>query len=121
MTTTPPLVAAFGTFAMMVVGFQVVTDEAVTPANFTVLEPWLKPKLVPVIVTCVVTGPLGGLRLEMFGAEITLNGIPLLVIPLAVTTIFPEVAPNGTGTRIPDGLQTPGPAATPLNVTLLAP
>jgi hypothetical protein len=92
-TTTPPVVAPFGTFTTILVGLQVVAVGAVMPVNFTVLEPWPEPKLVPEMVTEVPTGPLLGLKLVIVGPENAVKGTPLLFIPLAFTTTFPEVAP----------------------------
>ena len=38
------------------------------PANVTVLVPFVDPKLLPLIVTAVATGPLDGERLVSVGA-----------------------------------------------------
>ena len=65
-------------------------------ARFTVLVPWLAPKLVPVIVTDVLTGPDVGDRLVMLGATVTVKLTPLLAKPPTVTTTLPVVAPVGT-------------------------
>ena len=64
-TTTFPVVAPFGTDVTMVVLFQLVVV-AVVPLNFT-LFPEDVPKLVPVIVTEVPTGPDVTERLVMLG------------------------------------------------------
>src|SRR6266581_4434773 len=61
-TTTLPVVAAAGTGTTMLVADQLV-GVAVVPLNVTVLVPCVAPKLVPVIVTDVATGPLVGVRL----------------------------------------------------------
>jgi hypothetical protein len=55
-TTTGPVAAPLGTGATMLVLLQNVGVVA-TPLNVTVLVPWDAPKLVPVIVTGVPTGP----------------------------------------------------------------
>ena len=55
-TTTFPDVAPLGTGRVMLVALQLVGVPAV-PLNFTVLVPCVAPKLVPVIVTEVPTGP----------------------------------------------------------------
>ena len=66
-TTTLPVVAPVGTGTAMLVADQVVGVAAV-PLNVTVLVPRVAPKLVPVIVTVVPTGPLVGDRLVRPGA-----------------------------------------------------
>ena len=40
-----------------------VVGVAAMPLNVTVLVPWVEPKLLPLIVTAVATGPLDGERL----------------------------------------------------------
>ena len=55
-TTTLPVVAPLGTGTVMLVALQLVGVPAV-PLNFTVLVACVAPKLVPVIVTEVPTGP----------------------------------------------------------------
>ena len=54
----------------MLVADQLVGVAAV-PLNVTVLVPCVAPKLVPVIVTAVPTGPLVGVRLVSVGATVT--------------------------------------------------
>ena len=66
-TITFPVVAADGTVTAMLVALQLVAV-AVVPLNVTVLEPWVEPKLVPVIVTDVPTGPDVTDKLVMLGA-----------------------------------------------------
>ena len=56
-TTTFPVVAAAGTTATIEVSVQLVIDVATVPLNFTVLVPFVLPKLVPLIVTSVPTVP----------------------------------------------------------------
>ena len=53
----------------MLVALQLV-GVAVVPLNVTVLVPCDAPKVVPVIVTEVPTGPEVGLRLVMFGVTV---------------------------------------------------
>jgi hypothetical protein len=62
MTTTFPVIAPAGTGTVMLVALQFV-GVAVVPLNVTVLVPCVVPKLVPVIVTDVPTGPEVGVRL----------------------------------------------------------
>jgi len=52
---------------------------------------------------------------------LTAKGTPLLIWPSAVTTTFPDVAPDGTGTTMAVGLHVLGIAATPLKVIVLLP
>ena len=79
------------------------------------------PKFVPVIVTDVATGPLAGDRLVMLGATVTVKLTPLLARPPTVTTTFPVVAPEGTGTTMLVADQLVGVAVVPLNFTVLVP
>ena len=110
-----PVVAPFGTVATMLVVFQLLAV-AVVPLNVTVLDPCGDPKVVPVIVTGVPTTPDGGERLEMLGVTVKLT--PLLEFPPTVTTIFPVVAPLGTGATMLVALQMVGVAVVPLTVTV---
>src|SRR6266699_1001855 len=66
MTPTLPFAVPDGTLAVMEVPvlLQFVT-EATMPPNLTVLEPWLEPKPVPVIITDVPVAPEVGFRLDM--------------------------------------------------------
>jgi hypothetical protein len=65
-TTTFPFVAPVGTGATMLVAPQLVGVAGI-PLNVIVLNPWLAPKFVPAIVTCVPTGPAAGFRFVMLG------------------------------------------------------
>jgi len=51
----------------------------------------------------------------------TVKEMPLLEAPLTLTTTFPVVAPDGTGTTMLVALQLVGVPAAPLNVTVLEP
>ena len=104
----------------MLVADQVVGVAAV-PLNVTVLVPCVAPKLVPVIVTAVPTGPLVGDRLVSVGATVTVKVSALLARPPTVTTTLPVVAPVGTGTTMLVADQLVGVAAVPLNLTVLVP
>jgi hypothetical protein len=66
-TTTLPVIAPVGTNATILVASQLVMDVAVVPLNVTVLLPCVDPKLAPVIVTLVPTGPEVGDRAIMTG------------------------------------------------------
>ena|SRR5229473_999054 len=119
-TRTGPVVAPAGTFATMLVAFQLVRG-AVVPLKVTV--PWDVPKFVPAIVTEVPTGPDAGLRLVTVGeVDVTVKLAILLVTLETVTSTFPVVAPGGTDTWMLVGPQiVAGAAATPLNLTVLKP
>src|SRR5207253_2662040 len=114
-TTTLPVVAPPGTDATMLVALQLVVL-AVVPLKATVP---VVPKLVPVMVTAVPTGPEVGFRLVMAGAEeVTVKFTPLLAIPPTVTTTLPVVAPPGTDATMLVALQLVVLAAVPLKVTV---
>ena len=51
----------------------------------------------------------------------TVKVVPLLALPVTVTTTSPVVVPGGTGTTILMSLQLVGYATVPLNVTVLVP
>jgi hypothetical protein len=61
------MVAPLGTGTTMLVALQLVGVPAI-PLNVTVLDPCVEPKLAPVIVTDVPTGPDVGDKLVMTGA-----------------------------------------------------
>lgn len=121
-TTTFPVVAPVGTGTTTLVADQL-DGVAVVPLKVTVLEPFVDPKFAPAIVTAVPTAPLPGVRLVMLGAAlaVTVNVWALLAAPPTVTTTFPVVAPEGTGTTIVLADQLEGAAAVPLNATVLVP
>ncbi len=86
------------------------------------LVPLVAPKLAPVIVTDVPTGPLVEDRLVMLGAgATTVNAMPLLATPATVTTTLPVVVPAGTGTTILVAAHVVGVAEVPLKVSVLVP
>src|SRR5437763_15155968 len=96
-TTKFPDVAQYGTGATMLVEFQLV-GEAAVPLNMTALVPCDAPKLVPVMVTAVPTGPEGGLRSVMPGAAgVTVTEKALLPRAPPRTTSLTAVAPYGPG------------------------
>jgi hypothetical protein len=73
------------------------------------------------MVTNVPTAPDVGEMLEMFGVATTVNATPALATLDTVTTTFPVVAPEGTGTTMLVALQhvPQTVAAVPLNLTVL--
>jgi len=117
-TTTFPVAAPTGTGTAMLVSLQLVGAVAV-PLKVTELIPCVAPKLVPVMVTNIPTGPDVGFRLVIFG--VTRKVPPLLARPLTVTTTLPVVAPAGTGAMIVVLLQLVGVALSPLKVKVLVP
>ena len=68
-TTTLPVVAPAGTGTTMLFADQVVGVAAV-PLKVTVLVPLVEPKLLPLMVTAVATGPLDGERLVSVGVGV---------------------------------------------------
>jgi hypothetical protein len=91
-----PVLAPFGTVALMLLALQLVVAAAM-PLNVTVLLPWVLPKFVPVIVTDVPTGPAFGFTLVMLGVVgFTVKVTELLTLPLTITFTGPVVAPVGT-------------------------
>jgi hypothetical protein len=120
LTTRFPVVAPAGTGATMLVALQLVTV-AVVPLNVTVPVPCVAPKFVPPIVTAAPTAPDAGDRLVMAGAGRTVKALPLLLTPLARTTTFPVVAPDGTVATMLVALHVVTVAVVPLNLTVLEP
>ena len=120
LTTTVPDVAPAGTRTLILVADHVV-GVPVVPLKVTVLEPWVAPKDVPVIVTGVPTDPLLGARLVALDVDITVNATPVLATPPTVMTTFPVVAPAGTGTTMLVADHVIGVPVVPLNVSTLVP
>jgi hypothetical protein len=90
--------------------------------NLTALAPV---KLEPLMVTLVPAGPLVGLKPEIEGAGGTVGTVkllPLVAVPAAVVTLIgPVVAPAGTVAMSHVSQTTAKLAATPLNLTDVAP
>jgi hypothetical protein len=61
------------------------------------------------------------LPVDVKDPAVTVKGFPLLSTPLAWTTTFPVVAPEGTGALMEVALHEVGVAAVPLNLTVLLP
>lgn len=120
-TTTEPVVAPVGTFAVILAALQLVTV-AVVPLKATVLLPWLDPKFDPLIVTAVPTGPeFGDTPVIEGGGTVTVKVAPLLAAPPTVITTEPVVAPVGTVVVMLAALQLVTVAAVPLKATVLFP
>lgn len=109
-----------GTGALTLVALQLV-GETVTPPMLTVLLPCVAPKLVPVIVSEVPTGPEVGDTLVIPG--VTVKFTPGLARPLTVTTtaLLPASAPTGTEVVMLLALQFVGLVLRPPKVTVLVP
>jgi hypothetical protein len=112
-TTTFPVVALFGTVTVIEV-FDQVLVVALCPLIVTL--PAIEPKLEPETVNVAPGAPLDGLKLVIEGAG-TVNALPLLFTPDAVTTILPVVAPIGTVVIMLVLVKLDTAAAIPLNFT----
>src|SRR5882672_3941529 len=119
-TTTFPVVAPEGTGTTMLVPLQFVGVPA-SVLKVTVLAPCDAPKFAPVIVTEFPTSPEVGDRLVMLAAPTTVKFDPLLFPPLANTTTFPVVAPEGTVVVMLVVLQLVTVAVVPLKLTVPLP
>lgn len=86
-TTTFPAPAVPGTVAVITVALQLVTA-AVTPLNITVLVPCEAPKLAPLIVTSVPTGPVTGPIEVIDGTEAAEYVNVLVLLPPAELNAF---------------------------------
>jgi hypothetical protein len=110
-TTTDalPKLKPLGTVTTMLVALQVLTAALVLP-NFTVLLPCVAPKLLPVIVTAVPTGPEVGDRLPMLGPTVTVTAtlwpaaekfaLVVLAVMFAEPALFPAVILKPPGTLL---------------------
>jgi hypothetical protein len=117
-TRIGPVPAADGTCARIVV-FDTTVKLASRPLNLTEKTP-VNPE--PVIVTRVLKRPRVGLKPEITGCTITLKLVELVPVPsTVVTAIGPVVAPAGTVVVICVSEFTLKAAATPSNVTSVAP
>lgn len=96
-TDINPVVAPAGTEVVMLVAVEEETTAAV-PLNRTIFSVGVVLKLVPVMVTVVPSAPIFGVKLEMVGEATTkkLVGALVMVMPLVVTVIGPDAAPEGT-------------------------
>lgn len=91
-----PVVAPVGTVAVICVAELTVKVVAEVVLNFTSLAPV---KSVPLMVTCVPTGPLIGVKEEIVGVGgiVTVKFVALCPVPPPVVTLIkPVVAPAGT-------------------------
>jgi hypothetical protein len=118
---TLPVLAPEGTEVTRLVSLQLVGTTGM-PLKVTELNPFDAPKLLPLIVTGVPTGPEDGLKLAITGD--TAKFKELLATPPTVTRTaeMPATAPTGTEATMLVVLQLLAvPADTPLNVTVLVP
>src|SRR5436190_8488274 len=97
LTTTVPVVAPVGTGTVRLVALQLVGVASV-PLNATVLVPFVAPKLAPVIVTAVPTGPDVGLSVMIDGGTVTVKGTPLQAGSPTGRATVPGRAAAGTRT-----------------------
>jgi hypothetical protein len=93
---------------------------AAVPLNVTVLDPWVEPKLTPVMVTEAPTNADVG-EMPRIPAEVSVKSKPLLFRFDTLTTKFPVIVPPGTAATICVLLQLVGVKVTPLNETELDP
>jgi hypothetical protein len=123
-TTTFPVVAPYGTFAVMLVALQRLIV-AVVPLNVTVLLPRVDPNPDPAMTTVAPKDPEVGLRPVTTGvavSPVTVKPTPLLATPPTITTTLPVAASAGTNATMLVGLQLVIElAVVPLNVTWLLP
>ena len=120
-TITGPVVAPEGAGTTILLLLQDV-GVAETPLNVTVLVPCVASKFAPVMVTDVPAGPAVGVRVLIVGVGTkTVKLTPLLFTPLANTTTFPVVAPDGTVAVMLPAAQFVTVAVVPLKVTLPLP
>ena len=116
-TATLPVVDPVATIAVTEVADNTVTEVATVPLTLTVV---VVPRLVPVIVIFVPTGPDVGVKEVIVGAAVvTVNDAALVPVPPdVITEIFPVVAPAGT-TAFSDVAETDvtEPETVPLNFT----
>jgi len=123
-TTTGPVVTPAGAEVVILVAVQLALEMVPTavPLKVTVLDPWVAPKLVPLMTTAVPAVPETGAMLVMLGVGSTVKLTPLLALPPTVTVALPLIAPLGTGATICVALQLAGVVVLPLlKVTVLDP
>jgi len=122
LTEIGPVVAAAGTFTVMVVEETTVKTVVAMPLNLMAVAPV---KLVPVIVTLAPMVPLVGVKDVIVGAPAVVTvklALLLAVLPGVVTEILPVVAPVGTVAVIEVAELTVNVVAVvPLNLTRVAP
>lgn len=96
-TDINPDVAPAGTVVVMLVAVEEETAAAI-PLKRTTFSVGVMLKFVPVIVTVVPSAPLLGVKLEKVGEATTIKlvGAVVMVMPLVVTAMGPDAAPEGT-------------------------
>jgi hypothetical protein len=92
-TTTLPVVAPAGTVTVMLVALQLLAVAAV-PLNFTVLSPWVAPKLLPLIVTTELTNPEYVERLVITGGGLAVTKLAVSLIGPFIVTVTLDAAPE---------------------------
>jgi hypothetical protein len=117
-TLIGPVVAVTGTVVAMVVDV-LVPMTAATPLNLTEVAP---ARFVPVIVTGVPASPEVGVNEVIVGRSAGSVNVPPVPVPAAVVTVTgPVVARSGTAVVICTDVFVRMEAATPLNLTKVAP
>jgi len=119
-TLTAPVVAPFGSGAVIWLSLSTVKVRAAVPLNFTCVVPV---KADPLMTTLAPTAPDVGLKPLTVGAMVTVKALGLVPVPAAVVTeTLPVVAPLGTVAAIELSVQFAIALATaPLNDTVLEP
>src|SRR6266404_5220309 len=104
-TVILPVVEPFATVAVIWVALFTVNPDAALPLNAAEVAPV---KLVPVMITAVLTGPLPGLNAEIVGpAALTVKLVDEVAVPFGVVTLMlPVVAPLATAAVICVALST---------------
>src|SRR5690606_12543426 len=119
-TCTSPVVAAFGTFTVMLVSVQFTMVPFLFGWNLTWSPCCRVPNPVPVTTNCVCTGPHVRDSDVITGPVCTVNASALLGVPavLTVTVPAPGVAVGGTTAAMAVSVQLLMAAAAPLIVTV---
>src|SRR3989442_6278702 len=92
---------------------------SLTPLTVTAVAP---AKSVPLMVTLIPIGRIGGVKLVIVAGLIIVKLLALVAVPPSVATVMdPVVAPAGTVARTVVAESTVKVALTPLNVTAVAP
>jgi hypothetical protein len=115
-TVIGPDAAPAGTVAVILIG-ELTVNTAEVPLNFTAVAPV---RFAPLMATLVPGAPLAGVKLVIRGATVKLVAL-VAVPPGVVTLIGPVVAFAGTAAVICVLLLTMNVAASPLNLTAVAP
>jgi len=97
-TITLPEDAPGGTSTVMLPGLQLLAAAAGVPLNVTMLEPWVAPKLVPVIVTELPTGAEVGFNPVILGIDCVMVIVAAADFVGSATDVAVSVTVGGLGT-----------------------